>query len=372
MIFTTAENRHNYRLISIIVLLLVAVSIFLIDLFYENVPKPVSIPENPDMRYINAKWKASTTTAPWGTRDAQTVITYKDKMYLFGGLDGNAVTDPNGTVRYWDAPHMSDIWATSDGTNWIKLTDKAPWGHSRSMSAVVFKDTVYVFDGWNAGLNKYNDKIWYSTDFINWSEIDLHNAWKPREGQVAIVYQDQVWIFGGVNFSDRTTLNDVWVSGDMINWKKVTDNAGWSPRYDHAVAVFDNKIYLTGGLHIGTHKTESEVWVSTDGLNWEKRIPEWPSRHGHISYNFDGKLWVIGGWHNDPQNDTGINDTWFTSDGINWKKVRTDGPWTGREDHMGDLFMGKMWLTGGMDTNEHWNSDVYYLDINNGTQENIK
>lgn len=304
------------------------------------------------------------STSTWKARDAQTVITFNNEMYLFGGLNGNASVEPNGTVKYWESEYFNDIWKTADGVNWTKISDKAPWGKSRSMSAVVFNNSLYVFCGWNADTYKYNNSVWKSDDGINWVTVKPVNSKFPeREGQVALVYNDRIWIFGGVNFATRETYNDVWTSSDGIEWQEVSKTSPWTARYDHAMSIFQDKMYLTGGLHIGTHKTESEVWVTTDGINWEKRVPQWPSRHGHISLTYNDSLWIIGGWHNDPENDSGINDTWFTEDGFTWKKISEDGPWLGREDHMGDVFLNKMWLTGGMDSNEHWNGDVYSLEV---------
>lgn len=308
------------------------------------------------------QWILATSTAAWGTRDAHSIVTFKDKMFLIGGVNGNAVVDPNGMVRYWDAPHKSDIWVTEDGTNWKMITDKAPWSQRRSVTTAVFKDKLWLMGGWDQYGFKYDNRIWFTDDGVTWTlATSTSPRWEGREGHTLNVHDGKLWLVGGVNFVKRTTYNDVWSSEDGINWKQVTANAPWSPRYDHAVSVFDNELYLTGGLHIGTHTTESEVWVSKDGLNWEHRVPEWPSRHGHISYVFKNALWITGGWN--ATADTGINDTWFTYDGVKWLKTDTDGPWIGREDTMGEVFKNKMWLTGGMDTNEHWNSDVYYSSI---------
>lgn len=307
-------------------------------------------------------WVLATSTAAWGTRDAHSVVTFKDKMYLIGGINGNAVVDPNGMVRYWDAPHMSDIWVTDNGTNWSMVTDKAPWKNRRSVTTVVFNDKLWLMGGWSQYDNKYDNRIWFTEDGEQWTlATSTTPRWEGREGHTLNVHNGKMYLIGGVNFTKRITFNDVWSSVDGVDWKQETSNAPWTPRYDHAVSTFNNALYLTGGLHINTHDTESEVWVSTDGVQWEHRTPEWPSRHGHISYVYEGVLWITGGWDAIP--DTGINDTWFTRDGKKWLKTKTNGPWTGREDHMGEIFKGKMWLTGGMDSNERWHSDVYYSSI---------
>lgn len=325
------------------------------DSFYPKAKKPID-------PLSKMQWMLATSTAAWGTRDAHSLVVFKDKMYLIGGVNGNAVVDPNGMVRYWDAPHMSDIWVTENGFDWRMITDNAPWSHRRSVTTAVFDNKLWLMGGWDQYNYKYDNRVWFTEDGEKWTLASSTSPrWEGREGHTLNVYNGKMYLMGGVNFVKRITFNDVWSSSDGINWKQETQNAPWTPRYDHAVSTFDNALYLTGGLHINTHDTESEVWVSKDGVNWEHRTPEWPSRHGHISYVHNGALWITGGWDAIP--DTGINDTWFTHDGIKWIKTQTDGPWAGREGVMGEVFKGKMWLTGGMDSNEHWNSDVYYSSI---------
>lgn len=313
--------------------------------------------------YQKLTWESGTTTANWGARDAHVVTAFKNKLWLIGGLEGNDAVSENGMVRYWDAPHMSDIWSSSDGLLWDLVTDKAPWKNRRSVSAVSFKDKLWVMGGWDQYNYKYTNDIWVSDNGTDWNiATSTSPRWEGREGQIVLEFNDRLWFMGGVNFTKRITYNDVWSSSDGYTWVKATSTVPWSPRYDHAVSVFDDTMYLTGGLHINTHDTEAEVWVTKDGINWEKRVPEWPSRHGHISLVHKDRLWVIGGWH---QNDgtkenMGINDTWFTDDGIKWYKTNTDGPWTGREDHMGEVFKDKMWISGGMDNDEKWSNEIYF------------
>jgi hypothetical protein len=313
------------------------------------------------------RWIKATTTIAWSPRDAQSVVTWNNSLWLIGGLEGNDVVTVNGTVEYWNAPHKSDIWKSEDGLNWTLVTDNAPWRNRRSVSSVSFQDKMWVMAGWDQYNYKYTNDIWYTTDGLKWNlATSTTPRWQGREGQTTIVHNGKLWLMGGVNFTERKTLNDIWFSDDGYNWQQSTSTVPWSPRYDHALSSFKGRLYLTGGVHLNTHETDAEVWVSENGFDWEKRTPNWPSRHGHISLVYKDHLWMIGGWHQeDSGKNYGINDTWFTDDGINWTKVTADGPWTGREDHMGDVFKNKMWLTGGMDTNERWSNDVYYTEIPN-------
>jgi hypothetical protein len=357
---------------SVFTLLILFVAVVLVAAFAFVKLKPAAqiVQETPvvseNERYQTLKWELATSSAPWGARDAHVLNVFQNKLWLIGGLKGDDAVAVNGTVEYWNAPHMSDIWNSDDGINWTLVTDKAPWKNRRSASAITFKDKMWVMGGWDQYNYKYTNDIWVTEDGVNWRvATSTTPRWEGREGQIVRELNGKLYYMGGVNFTKRITYNDVWSSEDGYTWTQVTGSAPWSPRYDHEVTAFNNALYLTGGYHINSHDTESEVWVSTDGLNWEKRIPEWSSRHGHIALPYKGRLWVIGGWHEIPEErvNHGVNDTWFTEDGIKWFKTQTDGPWTGREDHMGEIFRGKMWLSGGMDTDEKWSSEVYYSEV---------
>ncbi len=315
----------------------------------------------------NLHWVSATTSAPWGDRDAESVVVFKDQLYLIGGLMGNKAVNRKGTIEYWNAPHMSDIWRTKDGFNWERVTDNAPWKNRRSVTTVVFQGKLWLMGGWDQYSYKYDNRIWYTDDGDHWFlATSTSPRWEGREGHTLNEFGGKLWLTGGVNFTKRITYNDVWYSDDGFTWHEATKNAPWSARYDHAVATYKGKLYLAGGIHINTHITEADLWSTTDGIHWEKSTPQWPSRHGLILTEFKDRLWVVGGWHSDPKNksnDMGINDTWFTEDGKQWYKTKTDGPWLGREDHMGEVWNGKIWFMGGMDKNIHWNSDVWYSEL---------
>jgi hypothetical protein len=51
---------------------------------------------------------------------------------------------------------------------------------------------------------------------------------------------------------------------------------------------------------------------------------------------------------------------WFTPDGITWNQNIISDDFVGREDHSVVVFKDKIWIIGGMDTNYHWNNDIWY------------
>lgn len=306
-------------------------------------------------------WEKVSSEIPWQPRDSHSVIVFKNKLWLFGGLNGNGFVGKNGDVLYWDAPHFSDIWRTEDGITWELLTNEAPWGDRRSMQAEVFQNKIWVMPGWGPK-SKYKNEIWSSEDGIKWTLVSLETVSPSREGFSLIAFQNKLWLLGGVNYDwfGRGAKNDIWYSEDGIKWNKALNHANWSPRWDYGLTIFQDKLWLTGGMNLDGNVFK-DIWNSSDGINWNlvSENPPWQARQGHTALVYKNKLWLIGRL-NDIKNGSGVNDVWFTDDGYNWQKTYTDPQWLGREDHSSVVFQDKIWVLGGMDSSLKWNNDVWF------------
>lgn len=304
-------------------------------------------------------WQEVPTNVPWSPRDSHGVVVYKDKLWLMGGLNGNGFVEKPEVVRYGEAPHFSDIWASEDGINWNLVTDKAPWGKRRSIQAVVFQDKIWVIPGWGPWTGTKND-IWNSEDGIHWNLINSNPNFPDREGHQLVVFKDKLWLIGGVNYEKREVKNDVWYSGDGLNWFETTTEPPWSTRWDHGVIIFEDKLWLIGGMDLKDN-IFGDVWVSEDGENWLLITdnPPWPKRQGHEVVVFKDRIWIIGRF-NSLNYGGGNNDVWFSEDGMNWEKTKNDPPWLGREDHAVIVFQDKIWVLGGMTVDWTWENDIWY------------
>src|SRR3989344_5435856 len=194
-------------------------------------------------------WEQVASEAHWGPRDAHAAVVYKDKLWLMGGINGDAAVKHQGLVEYWKAPHKSDVWVSDDGDNWRLVTDKAPGGGRRSIQVVVFQDRLWLMGGWGPEVGYRND-IWSSEDGVNWRLEIEHAGWSAREGHEVLVYGGKLWLIGGVRYDLRVTKNDVWSSEDGVSWTEVTASAPWRTRWDHGAAVFHDKLWLIGGMDL--------------------------------------------------------------------------------------------------------------------------
>lgn len=304
-------------------------------------------------------WQEVTSTIPWEPRDSQGVVVFKNKIWIFGGLNGNGFVEKPGFVRYGQAPHFSDIWSSEDGINWNLVTDKAPWGKRRSIQAVVFQDKIWLIPGWGPWAGTKNE-VWNSEDGIHWNLVNSNPNFSPREGHQLVVFKDKLWLLGGVNYETRKIKNDVWYSEDGINWFEVTSTIPWSPRWDHSVVVFKDKLWLIGGMDLNDN-VFGDIWVSENGKDWSlvTANPPWPKRQGSEAVVYKERIWLVGRFNEESQGG-GNNDVWFSEDGINWRKTKKDPPWSGREDHAVVVFQDKIWVLGGMTEDWVWKNDIWY------------
>lgn len=303
-------------------------------------------------------WQEVTTTVPWSPRDSHTVVVYKDKLWLMGGLNGNGFVEKSGLVRYGETPHFSDIWLSEDGINWNLVTDKAPWGKRRSIQTVVFQDKIWLIPGWGPWAGTKND-VWNSEDGIHWNLVNSNPDFPAREGHQLVVFRDKLWLIGGVNYNKQKTKNDVWYSDDGLNWFEATSTAPWSPRWDHEVVVFKDKLWLIGGMDL-KNKVFGDVWVLDNSADWSLVTddPPWQARQGHELVVFQDRIWIIGRFNSPSEG--GKNDIWFSEDGINWQKTKNDPPWLGREDQAAAVFQEKIWILGGMTMEWVWKNDIWF------------
>lgn len=306
-------------------------------------------------------WEEMVSSAPWEKRDSQGVVVYNGKIWLMGGLDATGHVTSEGNVDYDNSKHFGDVWSSKDGTNWIKVADKSPWGNRRSIQPVDFNGKMWLMGGWGPEVGYKND-IWSSEDGVNWKLETASAAWPSREGYQLVVFQNKIWLIGGVRYDKHQLFNDVWYSPDGVNWTEATNNAGWSPRWDHSVGVFNNKFWLIGGMVFGG-KMFKDVWYSVDGANWvlANANPPFETRQGGFVAGYKSKLWVIG--RLDASINGGVNDIWYSEDGVEWQKTKNNPLWLGREDFGAVIFDDKIWVIGGMDRNWTWTNDVWRSTI---------
>lgn len=245
----------------------------------------------------------------WEGRHTAGYVVYQGKMWIVGG-------DVNQGHYQSDVWNSSDgaTWTQ------VNQDRPVPWGPRALHYTLVFDDKIWVMGGQTlphfAAADKggpavhatrfYRD-IWNSTDGVHWQKITPKGPYWSARGMIggSVVFKGRMWILGGgtydtPEFPERQFYNDVWSSADGVDWKRHVAHAPWHPRQYHDVAVFDNRMWVLEGYH-KDGGNRNDVWHSADGVHWYE-VPEtpWKPRHAASVFVYRDALWMVAGNNMEP------------------------------------------------------------------------
>ncbi len=303
---------------------------------------------------------ADTSSGKFSKRNKHQVVAMNGDLYLIGGTDGSK---------------LNDVWKSSDkGKSWTQVLahtntpDNTQFSPRDAHQVVVKDNTLYVIGGADKESNSLND-VWSSTDGVTWEKLTNNAAFSPRSSHQVVVKGDTMYLIGGSR--NELTTNDVWKSTNGKDWNPVLDyndapdETQFSPRYGHQVVVKGDTMYLIGGRH-NANGIQNDFWKSDDGKTWEKietsGHTESISPAGRTEHQVVVKgdnIYVIGGYI--------VDDVWESSDGANWTRILPDSStntrFSPRYGHqvvvVGDGDDSTMLVIGGLAdgrTNDVWSS----------------
>jgi N-acetylneuraminic acid mutarotase len=294
-------------------------------------------------------WQKSASV--WGGRYGQASVVFQDKIWVIGGKDSE------------DIP-TNDVWSSSDGANWTKVSSDNPWPARSSHQAVVFDNKIWLMGGISLASEELND-VWSSTDGVIWNKVTDAASWPVRADFSSIVFDNKIFVMGGWSATspqggDFMHYNDVWSSTDGKSWEQLTADAAWAKRESFSTYVYSNKIFVVGGLASVPQRKFSDIYSSADGKVWTKvgDLPE--ARGASAVVNADGWIYLIGGYDNDQV----FADSLYSKDGgATWMRVYNSGDILSRAFHTAVYFKNKLWLLGGTDftddkANDFWSTSI--------------
>jgi hypothetical protein len=230
----------------------------------------------------------------WEGRHTAGYVVHQGKMWIVGG-------DVN------QGHYHFDVWNSADGKNWTHVNKgkPVPWGPRALHYTVAFKGKIWVMGGQTipniaAGDEVFYRDIWNSTDGINWHKVTPKEPYWSQRGMIggSAVFKDRIWILGGGTYDTpkkpkRQFFNDVWSTADGVNWTRHVEHAPWAPRQYHEVAVFDNRLWVLEGY---SGQNRHDVWHSADGVIWHE-VPKtpWKARHAGSVFVHQNALWMVAG-----------------------------------------------------------------------------
>ena len=204
-------------------------------------------------------WKQM-PNAGWSPRIAAGAVAFEGKMWILGGTENYYFGDEKSL--------KSDVWSSADGKEWKLEVAEAPWSPRAYHVAVVHGGKIWVLGGGNY-VPKYHalDDVWSSSDGVHWERVTEHAPWHPRLWFSAVAYRDHLWVLGGWSNDPSRNWGDVWYSRDGKLWKRLRSEVIWKERHEHSTFVFKDKIWVAGGH---AQPLNSEVWSLDVPKDWFK------------------------------------------------------------------------------------------------------
>jgi hypothetical protein len=220
-------------------------------------------------------------------------IAFKGKIWVMGGT---SLTDA-------DNPVSNSVWSTEDAIHWENVVQAAPWSPRTAAPIVSFKDRLWIFGGLEVvnGRKVLKNDVWSSDNGRDWYQVTENAPWTPRAYHAALAYDGKIWVLGGgkYNMPDSYALNDVWSSEDGITWTKV-GNAQWPEKIWFSALVYQNRMWVVGGWNKDSLNQEG-IWYSADGKVWTRLevSDTWRARHEQSAVVLNDAILIAGG-HADP------------------------------------------------------------------------
>jgi chromosome segregation ATPase len=200
-------------------------------------------------------------------RYGHTVAIVGSRFFVFGGqVDGTFMND------LW----TFDLNSLKTTPTWDVLTPATDVPPRRTGHAsITHKDKIYIFGGTD-GQYHYNDTWCYDVASNSWSELScIGYIPVPREGHAACLVDDVMYIFGGrgVDGKDLGDLASFRISNQR--WYMFA-NMGPSPsgRSGHALTTYQNKVVVLGGESFTGAKADDPALVHVLDTGKIKYPPE--------------------------------------------------------------------------------------------------
>lgn len=207
------------------------------------------------------KWEQATKAAGWTPRIAAGAVVFKGRMWVLGGTENYYFGD--------DKSLKNDVWSSADGKEWKRETDNAGWAPRAYHAAVVHDNKIWVFGGGNyvPKYQAFND-VWSSSDGVHWEKVTEAAPWHPRIWFSSVVYRDRMWVLGGWSNNPGKNWGDAWHSKDGKTWQQLKSDVCWKERHEHSAFVFQDKIWIAGGH---AQPLSSEVWSLQLPKDWSPK-----------------------------------------------------------------------------------------------------
>lgn len=193
-------------------------------------------------RFADRTWehvwpKKDTKGVKPSPRYLHTAVVYKDRMYVFGGYETDSYAIWKNDLYEFDFKNRCFMPVNDSGD---KPTPR--FNHS----AVVIDDCMYVFGGWTDA--EANDLYKYEFSSKKWKRIYYTGKTPPKVwGHATVVFSGMMYVFGGF---EHQNLNDLYeYNPKNQSWKLIECNETKPPaRWSGKAVGSGSLMFLFGGI----------------------------------------------------------------------------------------------------------------------------
>jgi hypothetical protein len=143
---------------------------------------------------------------------------------------------------------------------------------------------------------QYHNDVWSSSDGVQWTRVTQHAAWSARTVPSVVVFKNRMWLLGGgVIDGDRepnpNAEREVWSSANGVQWTRHRDRS--SSMIGGTPVEFDGHLWIIGANRRGTF--DPGTFVTDDMETWTAGTAPWPARGGAAVWVMNNQLFMTGG-----------------------------------------------------------------------------
>jgi hypothetical protein len=146
---------------------------------------------------------------PWGkNRKEPLFLSFDNKLWVIAGTteDGDAIIT-----------HENDIWNSTDGINWVLVTQQAPWAKRRWLNGFSYDNKLFVVNGNNPNLwpDEFGNvaDIWFTQNGREWFQLQTDYMWDARHASfVTTDSRGRILLSSGYGHGGVSRIyNDAWI-----------------------------------------------------------------------------------------------------------------------------------------------------------------
>jgi hypothetical protein len=99
---------------------------------------------------------------------------------------------------------------------------KTDWESEPGRLHAFFDHQLWMLGGMRSW-DDFGSDVWSSTNGTEWKQVTPHAGWAARRNHAAVVFRNKLWVIGeqrvrAMRTECRAAFNDAWSSADGVDW----------------------------------------------------------------------------------------------------------------------------------------------------------